>query len=305
MKVVRRLGRGCREQCMALRSGRERFMARGYGEWVNRGAWSREGQLEGGSRKEMDVFGAFAGEYDAARPSYPSAMWDDILSDHSEPGYVAADVAAGTGRGAVELVKRGFNTKALDLDPKMLQEIEKFGFNIETCVASAEDLGLPSESVDVLVSLQAFHWFDAPKALQEFSRVLKKPDGIVAIAWNDRDLNVDWIGEMEDILEKFNPLYNREIKVAENVVKNGALFEESGHFKCEGVERYPNPVSMTMDSLLAQLWTFSYVRNCFGHDEDKSQEFSNEIRNLVLRHHGEDSKFDLPWVCKAFRLRPI
>src|SRR5262249_35002398 len=50
----------------------------------------------------------------------------------------------------------------------------------------AEATGLPDGAADVVLSAQAFHWFEADAALREFHRVLK-PGGWVALMWNERD----------------------------------------------------------------------------------------------------------------------
>jgi len=41
---------------------------------------------------------------------------------------------------------------------------------------SAESTGMPGASVDIVAAGRAFHWFDIPRALVEFRRILK-PDG--------------------------------------------------------------------------------------------------------------------------------
>jgi SAM-dependent methyltransferase len=45
---------------------------------------------------------------------------------------------------------------------------------------------LPDGVADAVLAAQAFHWFKAEAALQEFHRILK-PDGWVALLWNERD----------------------------------------------------------------------------------------------------------------------
>jgi len=45
---------------------------------------------------------------------------------------------------------------------------------------------LPDGAAAVVLSAQAFHWFDAPAALREFRRILR-PGGWVALMWNERD----------------------------------------------------------------------------------------------------------------------
>ena len=257
----------------------------------------------------MDVFGGFADEYDVARPFYPTEMWDNLELDAGEGAKVAADVAAGTGRGCLELASRNFDTTAIDLDPGMLEHIKTQaatqGFDVTLIKAPAESTTLEDNSVDALVCLQAFHWFDSQKAVAEFHRILRNENGVAVVAWNDRDLSVPWVAEVEDVYEKYNPMYSRFLKLAEHVVDNGKKFTETGHFDIDSVRFYDNPTkSMTAESLIDLTWTFSYVRGAFeGESDEKFAAFEEELRSIVRRHHG-NAPFDLPWVCKVYTLRP-
>jgi SAM-dependent methyltransferase len=52
----------------------------------------------------------------------------------------------------------------------------------------AEEVPLPQDSVDAIVAGQSFHWFDGPRALAEFHRVMR-PGGRLGLVWNRRDLS--------------------------------------------------------------------------------------------------------------------
>ena len=276
------------------------------GDWYN--FVRRAEETDESGDLSMSVFGGFADEYDVARPSYPEEMWDNLVLDAGEGAKVAADVAAGTGRGCLELARRSFDATAIDLDPGMLERVKTHattqGLDVNLIKAPAESTTLEDNSVDALICLQAFHWFDSQKAVAEFHRILRNENGIAVVAWNDRDLSVPWVAELEDVYEKYSPLYSRYLKLAEYVVDNGKKFTETGHFDIDSVRFYNNPTkSMTADSLIDLTWTFSYIRGPFeGESDEKVAEFEEELRSIVRRHHG-DAPFEFPWVCKVYTLR--
>ena len=70
----------------------------------------------------LNVFGEFAEDYDTARPFYPKEMWDKLMQDAGEGANRAVDIAAGTGRGCLELARRNFDATAIDLDQGMLNQ---------------------------------------------------------------------------------------------------------------------------------------------------------------------------------------
>ena len=65
--------------------------------------------------------------------------------------------------------------------------------------AIAENTGLKENSVSLITVAQAFHYFDLEKTKQEFKRILK-PGGKVALLWNFRQRDSDFIREYEDII---------------------------------------------------------------------------------------------------------
>lgn len=63
------------------------------------------------------------------------------------------DVGAGTGRLATVLAKMGAQVTALDLSPKMLDELHKKNPNIKITVGDAESLPFPDNSFDLIIAL--------------------------------------------------------------------------------------------------------------------------------------------------------
>jgi SAM-dependent methyltransferase len=70
---------------------------------------------------------------------------------------------------------------------------------------SAENTTLQNGIIDFVVVGQAFHWFDAPKALNEFKRILKK-NGVLLLIWYNRKNDTPFLNEYDNILKNI-PTY--------------------------------------------------------------------------------------------------
>ena len=77
---------------------------------------------------------------------------------------------------------------------------------------SAEVTGLPDQSVDHIVSAQAFHWFDRDAAQSEFRRILR-PGGRVALIWNSRlTQGTPFLEAYEQLLLPMAPIIRKWIR---------------------------------------------------------------------------------------------
>ncbi|HEY7422050.1 MAG TPA: class I SAM-dependent methyltransferase [Gaiellaceae bacterium] len=88
------------------------------------------------------------------------------------------DLAAGTGRLTRELVQRFGSVTAVEPDDQMRDLID-----VGTALAgSAEAIPLQDATIDCVFVGDAFHWFDAMRAIGEIARVLVRGGGLV-IVW--------------------------------------------------------------------------------------------------------------------------
>ena len=143
-------------------------------------------------------FGAEADAYERARPSYPpdAVAWIvDALG--ISPDRVVADVAAGTGKFTRLLEPTGAWIVAVEPVEGMRARLPR----MPVTAASAERLPFRAESLEAITVAQAFHWFDASAALEEFHRVLK-PGGRLALVWNARDRSVAWVDQVWAIMDR-------------------------------------------------------------------------------------------------------
>ena len=141
-------------------------------------------------------FGSVADAYDRGRPGYPAEAAAWLVG--TEPVTVL-EIGAGTGKLTEALVALGHDVHATDPDDDMLALLRKRLPDVPTSVASAEQLPAADASYDVVVSGQAFHWFDHDRALPEIARVLR-PGGQLALVWNQRDEQIPWARKLGRII---------------------------------------------------------------------------------------------------------
>lgn len=136
------------------------------------------------SRNPTTRFSDRAQAYEQHRPSYPRAAIDALLRGLGpEDRLIVADVGAGTGISANLLAERVGTVVAVEPNAAM-RERAPARPNVQWQAGAAEQLPLPDKSVDVAAAFQAFHWFDAQRAFDEFMRVARRR---VALLQYERD----------------------------------------------------------------------------------------------------------------------
>ncbi len=90
---------------------------------------------------------------------------------------IVADIGSGTGKLAKIFLDNGNIVYAVEPNDNMrnMADLSLNVFkNFISVNGSAENTTLQNNSIDFIVVGQAFHWFDALVALNEFKRILKK-----------------------------------------------------------------------------------------------------------------------------------
>lgn len=91
-----------------------------------------------------------------------------------QKGATIADVGAGTGNYSFALADAGYKIKAIEPSEAMFSNSRQ-GLDIEWYIGCAEDIPLPTESVDAIVSILALpHFSDIKCSFKEMARILKK-----------------------------------------------------------------------------------------------------------------------------------
>ncbi|MFO1320772.1 MAG: class I SAM-dependent methyltransferase [Burkholderiales bacterium] len=163
-------------------------------------------------------------DYIRARPGYPDALLGELSARFGlQRTSVIADVGSGTGLLATLFLEHGNPVFGVEPNREMREAGESLlaRYSDFTSVgAAAEATSLPDASVDFVTAGQAFHWFDRPRARNEFARILK-PGGRVVLVWNDRRLDTtDFLRGYEDLLVRRCPEY---LKVVHRNVDEAVL----------------------------------------------------------------------------------
>jgi len=146
-------------------------------------------------------FSAGADAYDRGRPSYPTEAIDLIVRElELAAGRRAVDLGAGTGKFTELLLGSGAEVVAVEPVAEMRAKLEAALPEVAALDGTSEAIPLGDESVDAVVSAQAFHWFDPGRAVPEIIRVLR-PGGGLALVWNQRDESVPWVNQLSNVTQ--------------------------------------------------------------------------------------------------------
>jgi ubiquinone/menaquinone biosynthesis C-methylase UbiE len=156
----------------------------------------RPSPLSASPRGRALSFGAVADAYDRARPSYPREAAEWLTG--RVPSTVV-ELGAGTGKFTELLLALGHDVLATDPLDEMLAHLRLRHPDLRVATAPAEQIPAATRSVDTVVAAQSFHWFDPEPALREVARVLK-PEGRIALVWNQRDERVPWVRKLGELI---------------------------------------------------------------------------------------------------------
>ena len=195
-----------------------------------------------------------ADAYERSRPSYPPDAVETLVAALGlGPGRTVLELGAGTGKLTRLLVPSGARLLALEPVEAMRARLRQAVPTAELVDGTAESVGLPGASVDAVVVAQAFHWFDAIRALSEAHRVLR-PGGRLLLVFNRRDETVPWVHGLDDAI--------RRIAAGEPQVWDGAWREalaRCGLFGPWQAQQFRQVQRLTPDGVLDRVASVSYV----------------------------------------------
>jgi SAM-dependent methyltransferase len=133
-------------------------------------------------REQALVFGEVADEYDAARPSYPDALFATVIEYGAlQPGDAALEIGAGTGKATMGFVSRGLAVHAIEPSAEMARVLRGKGVSVE--VTPFEEWTIRAGAFRLVFAAQAWHWLQAADRYEKAAAALE-PGGTLALFWN-------------------------------------------------------------------------------------------------------------------------
>ena len=223
-------------------------------------------------------------DYVRYRPGYPTGVLD-LLRKHCGllPYHLIADIGSGTGLLCKLFLDRGNRVFGVEPNSEMREAGEEFlrsYSNFTSINGSAESTTLPSQSIDLVVAGQAFHWFDAAAASREFQRILK-PAGWIAILWNERLTDTTpFLCEYEALLLKHGTDYSRVSESYPRPEQMRAFFGANSF----SAHELPNAQFFDFDGLSGRLRSSSYVPST---DDPRFASMMRELEKIFAAHQQQ------------------
>jgi SAM-dependent methyltransferase len=151
--------------------------------------------------------------YIRTRPGYPPEVVKTLAAEAGlSPASVVADVGSGPGMSSLPFLEIGATVHGVEPNEAMRRAAEerfRENRNFHSVAGTAEATTLPDASVDFVVAGQAFHWFNATKARQEFGRILR-PGGWLVLLWNNWNPEATaFLREYENLLLRYGTDYKQ------------------------------------------------------------------------------------------------
>jgi trans-aconitate methyltransferase len=157
---------------------------------VIRGLWiACNTELVNSEPTRRDTFDQVAELYHEARPGYPGAIFDDVLSFAALPSPAQLfEIGCGTGHATIEFARRGFAIDCVELGPNLADLARR---NLEShprvsiTLADFDNFAANSR-YHLVYSASAYHWLNPATRIARIAELLH-PAGCVAV-WRNHDI---------------------------------------------------------------------------------------------------------------------
>ena len=245
--------------------------------------------------RAISAYDSVATAYEVGRPSYPAEAVAWLIAEGIiGPGRVVLDLAAGTGKLTRLLLESGARVIAVEPVASFRQALAPL--SVEIREGTAERIPLAADAVDAVTVAAAFHWFDAPRALEEIARVLR-PGGALAVLWNERDPHDETQRALTALLE---PHRRDEPRQADEAWLKA--FACDRRFMTVRKRDFVHRHTFTADTLVERVRSISFVAALADEPHARLLEQVRELARTHLRERAAvpGETFELPHVTHVY-----
>ncbi|WP_341946999.1 class I SAM-dependent methyltransferase [Microbacterium sp. LWH11-1.2] len=231
-------------------------------------------------------FEGLADVYAAARPPYPTALWDAVRDlGVLQPGRRALDLGAGTGQATGPLLAAGLSVTAVEPGPRLAEQLRMRHPEATVLVDRAEDVELPPESFDLVVVATAVHWMDLGILLPKLHRVLAA--GGHLLVW--RTVFGDAAAPVTPFREQVTRIVHDRQALddpgtdTEDAAATAASLTASGLFTVADISRFRWDVELDVDQVRRLFATFS---NWSAEEVDRAASAARDLGGRVVEHYS-------------------
>ena len=243
-------------------------------------------------------FSSAAELYQQARPDYPIEIsaW---LQQHLAlaPQAHLVDLGSGTGKFLEYIRPLSENITAIEPVHEMLQQLHKKHPRIATLAAQSDQIPLHDHSVAAVFCAQSFHWFATPETLNEISRILV-PNGDLVLIWNQRDIQVNWVKQLADVLSELEgdtPRYHSG--------QWQKVFDQQQTFKLIAETTFQQLHHGTVEHVVSKrLLSTSFIAAL---STDEQQKLKQQFENIVAESTQKTAQdfIDFPYITHVYIFR--
>lgn len=227
--------------------------------------------------------------YHRGRPEFPPEAIKYLIEVLGiSPQTHLVDLGAGTGKLTQILVPTQAHITAVEPVDGMRKKFEGLLPTVPVLNGTAENIPIDTNTVDVLVVGQAFHWFNGGMALKEIHRILKDRGGL-GLIWNVRDESQDWVAQWTTLIDTYagnTPQYR--------TFAWKTCFETTDLFSSLNLKTFRFVQKINSETLLDRVRSTSFISAL----EDQAREsLLRQVKKLLETHPQTREKkiFEMPY----------
>ncbi len=231
------------------------------------------------------TFESAAELYDAARPDYPSELFDDVVALAGlEPGARLLEIGCATGKATRPFLERGFSVVCVELGAQLAKVARRnlAGMPVTIDVAPFEAWDGDAASFDLVFAATAWHWVDPKLRYVKAHRLLRRGGALAfwSAVHGFPDGFDPFFTEIQEVYDEIGESHEDEWPPPrpELVADDADEIEASGLFEDVRVRRHVWARHYTADEYIALLDTFS------GHiamKRERREHLYTEIRKRI------------------------